>query len=31
MTGWFAVPLLLILARIFKEGAIMRDDLEGTV
>ncbi len=31
LTGWFAVPLLLILARIFKEGAIMRDDLEGTV
>ena len=31
LTGWFAVPLLLILARIFKEGATMRDDLEGTV
>lgn len=31
LTGWLAVPLLLILARIFKEGAAMRDDLEGTV
>ena len=31
LTGWFAVPLLLILARIFTEGAAMRDDLEGTV
>ena len=31
LTGWFAVPLLLVLARLFKEGAIMRDDLEGTV
>ena len=31
LTGWLAVPLLLILARIFKEGAAMREDLEGTV
>ena len=31
VTGWLAGPLLLILARIFKEGAAMREDLEGTV
>ena len=31
LTGWFAVPLLLVLARLFREGAAMREDLEGTV
>lgn len=31
LTGWFAVPLLFVLARVLREGAQMRDDLEGTV
>ena len=31
LTGWLAVPLLLVLARVFREGAAMRADLEGTV
>ena len=31
LTGWFAVPLLLVLARLFREGAAMQSDLEGTV
>ena len=31
MTGWFAVLLLFLLARVFREGAVMREDLEGTV
>lgn len=30
-SGWLAVLLTFILARIFGEGARMRDDLEGTV
>ena len=29
--GWLAVILLFVLARVFAEGARMRDDLEGTV
>lgn len=29
--GWLAVFLLFVLARVFAEGARMRDDLEGTV
>jgi hypothetical protein len=29
--GWLAVILTFILARVFAEGARMRDDLEGTV
>jgi hypothetical protein len=29
--GWLAVVLLFVLARVFAEGARMRDDLEGTV
>lgn len=29
--GWLAVLLLFVLARVFAEGARMRDDLEGTV
>jgi hypothetical protein len=29
--GWLAVILLFVLARVFGEGARMRDDLEGTV
>ena len=31
LTGWFAVLLLFLLARVFREGALMREDLEGTV
>ena len=31
ISGWLAVLLTFILARIFAEGARMRDDLEGTV
>ena len=30
-TGWLAVLLLFVLARVFAQGARMRDDLEGTV
>jgi len=31
VNGWLAVLLTFVLARIFAEGARMRDDLEGTV
>ena len=31
LTGWIAVPLLFVLANVFREGAAMRADLEGTV
>lgn len=31
VSGWLAVLLLFVLARVFNEGARMRDDLEGTV
>jgi hypothetical protein len=31
ITGWLAVLLTFLLARVFAEGTIMRDDLEGTV
>lgn len=31
LTGWIAVPMLFVLAQVFKEGASMREDLEGTV
>jgi hypothetical protein len=30
-TGWLAVVLTFVLARVFAEGARMREDLEGTV
>ena len=30
-SGWLAVLLTFVLARVFAEGATMRDDLEGTV
>lgn len=30
-TGWLAVILTFLLARVFAEGAHMREDLEGTV
>jgi hypothetical protein len=31
INGWLAVILTFVLARVFAEGAAMRDDLEGTV
>lgn len=31
ITGWLAVLLLFVLARVFEEGARMRNDLEGTI
>ncbi|MGQ0659708.1 DUF2975 domain-containing protein [Sphingosinicella sp.] len=31
INGWLAVLLTFVLARIFAEGALMRDDLKGTV
>ena len=31
VNGWLAVLLTFLLARVFAEGARMRDDLEGTV
>jgi len=30
-SAWLAVILTFVLARVFAEGALMRDDLEGTV
>jgi len=31
VNGWVAVLLTFVLARVFAEGALMREDLEGTV
>ena len=31
IAGWLAVLLTFVLARVFAEGTLMRDDLEGTV
>ncbi|MEA3052862.1 MAG: hypothetical protein QOG72_1765 [Sphingomonadales bacterium] len=31
VTGWLAVLLLFVLARVFDHGARMREDLEGTI
>jgi hypothetical protein len=31
INGWLAVLLTFLLARVFAEGARMREDLEGTV
>ena len=31
VSGWLAVILTFVLARVFAEGTLMRDDLEGTV
>ena len=31
INGWLAVLLTFLLARVFSEGALMREDLEGTV
>jgi hypothetical protein len=30
-SGWLAVVLTFLLARVFAEGALMREDLEGMV
>jgi len=31
INGWLAVLLTFLLARVFAEGTLMRDDLDGTV
>jgi len=31
INGWLAVLLVFILARVFAEGTLMREDLEGTI
>ncbi len=31
INGWLAVLLTFLVARVFAEGTLMRDDLEGTV
>lgn len=31
LTGWLAALMLLVLARVLREGAAMRDELDGTV
>jgi len=31
INGWLAVLLMFVLARVFAEGALMRQDLDGTV
>jgi hypothetical protein len=31
VSGWLAVLLTFVLARVFAEGTLMRDDLEGTI
>jgi hypothetical protein len=31
VAGWLAVLLTFLLARVFAEGTLMREDLEGTV
>jgi hypothetical protein len=31
ISGWLAVLLTFVLARVFAEGTLMREDLEGTV
>lgn len=31
INGWLTVLLMFLLARVFAEGALMREDLEGTV
>ena len=31
VSGWLAVLLTFLLARVFAEGTFMREDLEGTV
>lgn len=31
VTGWFAALLLFVLAKVFEQGAVMRDELDGTI
>ena len=31
VNGWLAVILTFVLARVFAEGTLMREDLEGTI
>ncbi len=31
LTGWLAALMLFVLARVFRDGATMREELEGTV
>jgi hypothetical protein len=31
VNGWLAVLMSFILARVFAEGTLMREDLEGTI
>lgn len=31
ITGWLAVLLLFVLARVFQQGAALQDEIEGTV
>ena len=31
VNGWLAVLLTFLLARVFAEGTLMRDELDGTV
>lgn len=31
INGWLAVLLIFLLARVFAEGTVMREDLEGTI
>ena len=31
INGWLAVLLTFLLARVFAEGTLMREDLKGTV
>jgi hypothetical protein len=31
INGWLAVLLTFLLAQVFTQGTLMRDDLEGTV
>ena len=31
VNGWLAIILMFVLARVFAEGTLMREDLEGTV
>ena len=31
VNGWLAVLLIFVLARVFAEGTLMREDLEGTI
>ncbi len=31
LTGWLAALMLFVLARVFRDGATMREELEGTI